>query len=79
MKYDIFQGGGVALLILGAQGAIRQLVHHHDTGLFGWLPGGFAAALIAHLLAVVIGAAVAARASAAGKAAKAGVATRVDS
>lgn len=71
MKYDILQGGGVALLVLGAQGAIRQLVHHHDTGLFGWLPGGFAAALTAHLVAVVVGAAVATWASGAGKAAKA--------
>jgi hypothetical protein len=72
----------VVLLVLGAQGAIRQFVHHHDTCLLGWLPGGFATALIAHLLAVVIGAAVAARASAAGKVAKAaaaGAAARDDS
>ncbi|NUR57983.1 MAG: hypothetical protein HOV87_04675 [Catenulispora sp.] len=72
MKYGILQGCGVALFVLGAQGAIRQLVHHHDTGLLGWLPGGFAAALTTHLLAVVIGALLADRARAAGKAASAG-------
>ncbi|NUQ97009.1 MAG: hypothetical protein HOY79_10735 [Streptomyces sp.] len=71
MKYDILQGCGVILLVLGTQGAIRQLVHHHDTGLLGWLPGGFTAALITHLLTAVIGTVVAARANAAGKAAKA--------
>lgn len=71
MKSGILQGCGVALLVLGAQGAIRQLIHHHDTGLFGWLPGGFATALTAHLLAALIGAVVASRAAAAGKAAKA--------
>jgi hypothetical protein len=59
MKHSILQGCGVALFVLGAQGAVRQLVHHHDTGLLGWLPGGFAATLTVHLLAVVIGAALA--------------------
>jgi len=71
MKYDVLQVCGVAVLVLGAQGTIRLLVHHHDTGLLGWLPGGFPAILIGHLLASAIGALVAARANAAGRTAKA--------
>ncbi|MDN0194299.1 hypothetical protein [Streptomyces sp. S.PNR 29] len=70
MKYDIFQGLGVVLLALGAQGAIRQLIDHDNAGLLGWLPGGFAAGITVHALAVVIGAIVASWARGAGKAAK---------
>ncbi len=59
MKYDIFQGLGMVLLVLGAQGAIRQLVDHDDAGLLDWLPGGFAASVTVYLLAAVAGVAVA--------------------
>lgn len=43
MKTSIVQTVGVALLVLGAQGAIRLLADHDNAGLLGWLPGGFAA------------------------------------
>ncbi|MFJ1751498.1 hypothetical protein [Kitasatospora sp. NPDC088134] len=59
MKYTVLQVLGVALLVLGAQGAIRRLVHHEDAGLLGWLPGGFAVGLTAHLLAAAAGACLA--------------------
>ncbi|MER5746549.1 hypothetical protein [Streptomyces sp. NPDC002225] len=59
MKYDIFQGLGAVLLVLGAQGAIRLLVDHDNTGLLGRLPGGFAACLTVYVLAAVVGAVVA--------------------
>jgi hypothetical protein len=45
------------------------LVDHDDAGLLGRLPGGFAAGVTVHLLAVVTGAVVAGRARAAAKAA----------
>ncbi|TLS46562.1 hypothetical protein FE633_08715 [Streptomyces montanus] len=59
MKYDLLQTLGVALLVLGAQGAIRQLVDHGNAGLLGWLPGGFAASITVYVLAVALGAVVA--------------------
>jgi len=51
---------GMALWLVGAQGAIRLLIDHEDAGLLGWLPGGFAAQLLCYLVAVVIGIVVAA-------------------
>ncbi|MFE7619645.1 hypothetical protein [Streptomyces sp. NPDC057496] len=68
MKYDILQGLGVALFVLGAQGVIRQLVDHDDAGLLGRLPGGFAVGITVHALAVVAGAIVASRARGAARA-----------
>ncbi|MFF3646942.1 hypothetical protein [Streptomyces sp. NPDC002564] len=62
MKYGLYQALGMALLVIGAQGAIRQLVDHDDVGLLGWLPGGFAVSISVHVLAVVIGAVIAGRA-----------------
>ncbi|MGK5630317.1 hypothetical protein [Streptomyces sp. URMC 123] len=59
MKHHLLQALGIALLVLGAQGAIRQLVDHDDAGLLGWLPGGFAVGITVHVLAAVIGAVVA--------------------
>lgn len=59
MKYDVSQILGVALVVLGGQGAIRLLVDHDDAGLLGRLPGGFAVGITVHLVAVVIGAVVA--------------------
>ncbi|MER0244993.1 hypothetical protein AAHZ94_23965 [Streptomyces sp. HSW2009] len=72
MKYDILQGLGVVLLVLGAQGAIRQLVNHDDAGLLSWLPGGFAAGITVHILAAVVGVAIASRARTAATAARRG-------
>ncbi|MFF3957167.1 hypothetical protein ACFYY1_28700 [Streptomyces sp. NPDC001890] len=68
MKYDIFQGLGVVLFVLGAQGAIRQLADHDNAGLLGWLPGGFAVGVTVHVLVAVAGAVVASRARGAAKA-----------
>lgn len=59
MKYDVLQVLGVALVVLGGQGAVRQLVDHGDAGLLAWLPGGFAAGLTVHFVAVALGAVVA--------------------
>lgn len=67
MKNDVLQGLGVALLVLGAQGAIRQLVHHEDAGLLGRLPGGFAVDITVYVLAAVVGVVLAVRARAAGR------------
>ncbi len=55
MKYDILQGIGAVVMVLFAQGAIRLLVDHGDTGLLGWLGGGFGVALTAHLALVAVG------------------------
>lgn len=59
MKYGLYQVLGLALLVLAAQAAIRQLVDHADAGLLGWLPGGFAASMTVYVLAAVIGAVIA--------------------
>lgn len=59
MKYDVLHILGMALLVLGGQGAIRQLVDHGNAGLLGWLPGGFAASITVYVVAVALGAAVA--------------------
>ncbi|MFB8173922.1 hypothetical protein [Kitasatospora purpeofusca] len=68
MKYGLYQALGMALLVIGAQGAIRQLVDHDNAGLLSWLPGGFAASISVYVLAVVIGAVITGRARAASKA-----------
>ncbi|MGI5479443.1 hypothetical protein [Streptomyces lavendofoliae] len=68
MKYGFYQALGTALLVIGGQGAIRQLVNHGNAGLLGWLPGGFAVSITVYLLAVVIGAVIAGRAHNARKA-----------
>ncbi|WP_228973121.1 hypothetical protein [Streptomyces sp. DH12] len=61
MKYGFYQAIGMALLVIGAQGAIRQLADHDNAGLLGWLPGGFAVSITVYVLAVVIGAVIAGR------------------
>ena len=58
-KYVIVQVLGVALLVLGAQGAIRLLVDNSDSGLVGWIPGGFTGWLIADVVVVLVGIALA--------------------
>ncbi|MFF5427998.1 MULTISPECIES: hypothetical protein [unclassified Streptomyces] len=68
MKYGIYQALGMALLVIGAQGAIRQLADHDNAGLLGRLPGGFAASITVYVLAVVSGAIIASRAHHARKA-----------
>lgn len=68
MKYGFYQALGMALLVIGVQGAIRQLVDHDNAGLLGWLPGGFAVSISVYVLAVAIGAVIAGRAHNARKA-----------
>ncbi|KAB2349433.1 hypothetical protein [Actinomadura rudentiformis] len=55
MKFDVLRIIGMVLLVVGAQGTIRQLVDHDNAGLLGWLPGGFAASLTVHVAATVAG------------------------
>ncbi|TWS22409.1 hypothetical protein FK268_19540 [Tsukamurella sputi] len=50
---------GVALVVLGGQGAIRILVDHDNAGLLRWMPGGFAVHLSVYVLAVIVGAVLA--------------------
>ncbi|MFI9814956.1 hypothetical protein [Saccharothrix variisporea] len=59
MKFDVLQVLGMVVLVVSAQGAIRLLVDHSNTGLLSWLPGGFPAVLAVYLVAVVAGAALA--------------------
>lgn len=70
MKYDVLQILGVALVVLGGQGVVRQLVDHGNAGLLGRLPGGFAASVTVHVAAVAIGAVVSGRARSKAKAAR---------
>ncbi|MEU8781914.1 hypothetical protein [Streptomyces sp. NPDC048637] len=55
MKYDILQIAGAIMMVFFAQGAIRLLFDHTDTGFLGWLDGGFSLTLAVHLALVVVG------------------------
>lgn len=55
MKYDILQIVGAAVTVVFTQGAIRLLVDRDDTGLLGWLGGGFALTLSVHGVLVAVG------------------------
>lgn len=46
---------GVPLVVFGGQGGIRLLVNHGNSGLLGWVPGGFAVWLSCYAVIVVIG------------------------
>ncbi|WP_250006257.1 hypothetical protein [Actinoplanes sp. M2I2] len=46
---------GMILLVVGAQGAIRQLVDHDNAGLLSWLPGGFGVQLAGHVVLALAG------------------------
>ncbi|WP_250034843.1 hypothetical protein [Paractinoplanes maris] len=46
---------GMVLLVVGAQGAIRQLLDHDNAGLLGWLPGGFGVQLTGHVVLALAG------------------------
>lgn len=54
-KWVALQVVGMVLLAVGAQGAIRVLIHHSDRGLTSWLSGGFGTTLAADLVLVVVG------------------------
>ncbi len=55
MKYDIWQVVGAAVTVVFTQGAIRLLVDHDDTGLLGWVGGGFGFTLAVHGVLVAAG------------------------
>ncbi|GAA2669418.1 hypothetical protein [Streptomyces lunalinharesii] len=55
MKYDVLQVTGMVLVGIAGQGAIRLLVDHGNTGLLGWLGGGFPVLLTGYLAAVAAG------------------------
>jgi hypothetical protein len=46
---------GVPLLAFGGQGAIRLLVDHDNSGVLGWMPGGFAAWLTCYVMITLAG------------------------
>jgi hypothetical protein len=52
------QIAGFALMVLGAQGAIRLLADHADAGLVSWVPGGLTGWLVADLVTTVVGVAL---------------------
>ena len=54
-RYVTAQVVGIALLVLGAQGAIRLLVDHSNAGLVRWMPGGFTGWLLTDLAAALVG------------------------
>lgn len=58
MRNVITQVTGIALLVLGAQGGIRLVIDHANTGLLGWLPGGFAAQLVCYVVIATLGVAL---------------------
>ena len=55
MKFDVLQIAGAVLTVFGGQGAIRLLFDHENTGLLGWVPGGFAGRLAAYAAVTVAG------------------------
>lgn len=55
MRYVTVLVGGMVLLVLGGQGAIRLLADHDNSGLLSWLPGGFAAQLLVNVVLVCVG------------------------
>jgi hypothetical protein len=46
---------GLVMLALGVGGGIRLLSDHGNSGLMGWVPGGFSAQLIAYAVLAVAG------------------------
>ncbi len=55
-KWIALQVAGMVLVVVGAQGAIRILIHHANRGILSWVPGGFAGGLIVYVVVVVVGA-----------------------
>lgn len=46
---------GMVLPVLGAQGGIRLLADHADSGLLGWVPGEFAVRLSCYAVVTLAG------------------------
>lgn len=63
MRYVTVLVGGMLLLVLGAQGAIRLLADHDNSGLLSWLPGGFPVQLLVYLALAGVGVPLAGRGS----------------
>lgn len=46
---------GVPLVVFGGQGGIRLLVDHANSGLLGWVPGGFGVQLCCYAVIILVG------------------------
>ncbi|MGG2459485.1 hypothetical protein ACO0M4_06615 [Streptomyces sp. RGM 3693] len=55
MKYDILQITAMVLVAIAGQSAVRLLIDHGNTGLLGWLGGGFPVVLAGYLAVVAAG------------------------
>jgi hypothetical protein len=55
VKFDVLQILGAVLTVLGAQGAIRLLIDHANTGLLAWLGAGFTGTLVGYLVVTALG------------------------
>lgn len=55
MKPVAGQVVGMILLVLGGQGAIRLLVDHDNSGILGWVSGGFMVRMICYAAITVVG------------------------
>ncbi|MEV0259593.1 hypothetical protein AB0H82_35775 [Streptomyces sp. NPDC050732] len=67
MKYDILQILGAVLTVAFGQGAIRLLMDHDNSGLLGWLPGGFTVLIIVYVALTAVGVLLAGRSHARAK------------
>ncbi|WP_027502762.1 hypothetical protein [Rhodococcus sp. UNC363MFTsu5.1] len=56
MRYMTVLVVGLLVLVLGAQGAIRLLADHDNSGFLSWMPGGFPVRLLAYVVLVGVGA-----------------------
>ncbi|SFO43816.1 hypothetical protein SAMN05660359_03486 [Geodermatophilus obscurus] len=52
---DAAQVLGAVLLLVGAQGVVRQLVHPDRRWLLEWLPGGYAVSMAVYCVATLAG------------------------
>lgn len=59
MKYVAVQVVGMVLLVLGAQGTVRLALDDGQSGLLGWVPGGFAVWLSCYVVITAVGAVLA--------------------
>ncbi|GEE01756.1 hypothetical protein nbrc107696_22020 [Gordonia spumicola] len=58
-KWLALQIAGMVILTVGVHGLIRVLIDHANRGLVSWMPGGFAGALTADVVLIVLGGALA--------------------
>lgn len=51
MRFDVAQVVGAVLMVVCGQGAIRLLIDHGDTGVLGWVAGGFTPKVVVYTVA----------------------------